>query len=427
MPMNADTAPAPLTPAVPIPTPLPASTTSAAHDRTKAIRRRLATWSTAAWLHLRRSFAWDLRNLPLSEAEQKRLEARGTDHPILRRYLAWRRSVLLIVCLPVTLLAVLNTLDLLSDDFPKVNVWGRLWLGLQILAPFAMPAAVVLAAATWANPRWSQRLIAVGWAVAFLVPLLLLLVPVHWLFNFQRHAEQVGVRYAFGLIFFVILCVYLPVFVVSMSLGVQRACLRVKTLVPQSVVPGLFLTASAPVLPLVLLPFFILVNQVASSWLLILGMLLLMASPGVYAIAFPLFARPLLQPGDFRKVWVAQLTAKSLFWIGILLLLIYAMTRVWVLPNLGDEVDELRSDFDHKTLLGFSAQSSLLRPWNWDVIRWLVIETLGRSLFTTVLVADLFMRVNRIVWQHHRQLPAGPHTEEYDQLMDLLDRPKQGK
>jgi hypothetical protein len=379
-------------------------------------------------VNLRRAFTWNLREISVSETEQKQFVAGGAAHPTLQRYLAWRRSVLLVVCLPAALLALVNMAESLADT-SDLSGFGRLWLTLQILAPFAIPVTVVGAAMTWADQRLSRRLIVCGWVISFLGPILLCMVPAHWLIAFHDHDvgmqanAELGTRFVAGLVFFAYLCVILPVFAVSMAFGVQRACLRLKTLVPQSVVPGLFLTASAPIFPLTLLPFFVLVNQVASNWLLVLGMLLLMGSPVVFAIFFPLFTRPLLKLEDFKKVWIVQWFAKSLFWIGILLLVTYAMTRVWSLPRFGSGgIDEWLSGLDHKTLLGFSEKTSMFRPWSWRIIRWLVMEPVVRSLFTTVLAADLFMRVNQAVWRYSRELPSGPHADGYDHLMSVLDQ-----
>jgi len=53
-------------------------------------------------------------------------------------------------------------------------------------------------------------------------------------------------------------------------------------------------------------------------------------------------------------------------------------------------------------LLGFSEEKSDGAALELADIRWLVVETLGRSLFTTILIADLFMRVSLAVWRHGR-------------------------
>lgn len=391
-------------------------------------------WARSLWLHLRRAFTWDLSGLQLSVAEQAHFAVAGIDHPTLQRYLGWRRSVLFVASLPVALIVLLATIDTLSEDNHWLSGFGRIWLTLMILAPFALPVTVILADITWSNVRLSRRLLVHGWLLAFLVPLLLLLVPAHWLVDLNHPDAQVqavgeiGARWIFGLLFFTSLCLYLPVFVVSMASGVQRACLRLKTLVPESPVPGLFLAASAPVLALVLFPIFVLVNQVASNGLLILGMLSLMAAPLIYLVWFHLFTQPLLRPEDFRKVRRSQWLSKGLFCLGVLLLLIYSLTCEWRVPRTGGDWTEFFSGMDRKTLLGFHEETSLFRPWSWRLIRWLAIEMLGRSLFTTVLVADLFMRVNKIVWSSGRQLATSTHVEHYDRLMHMLDRtaPRRG-
>ncbi|MCI0455464.1 MAG: DUF4339 domain-containing protein [Gemmataceae bacterium] len=386
----------------------------------------LVTWWNAVVRHFKRAFTWDLRRIEVTESEQQHLAARGTDHPTVQRYLVWRRSILLVVCVPTALIALLNMIDGLSMDLRGLSTFGRLWIGLQILIPYALPAAVVLAAVFWSTRKLSSRLIAYGWAVSFLGPILLLLVPGTWLVDLQavnpqeQAQAQVGARLGFGVLVFLWLCLTLPVFIISMGFGVQRACLRLKTLLPESVIPGLFLAAAAPILPLVLLPLFALINQLGGSTLLLLGMLLLMASSLVYAFRARDFIRPLVTASDFQRVRVVQWIAKGTFWGGVFLLMLFALVTPLALPRMGGGPDQPGGQLELRTLLGFSSDSSLARPWDWRILRWLVIETLGRSLFTTILVADLFMRINRSVWYYSRQLAATQHADGYDQLMNKL-------
>jgi hypothetical protein len=384
-------------------------------------------WWRGVMLHFKRALTWDLRRIEVTAGERQHLAARGTDHPTVQRYLAWRRSVLLVVCAPAALIALLNMINTLSGDFQGMSTFGRLWMALQILLPYALPAAVVLAVVFWSSQKLSWRLMAYGWAISFLGPILLLLVPGTWLVdlstvNPEQQAQAQGLtRFGFAALVFLLLCVTLPIFTLSMAFGVQRACLRLKTLLPESVVPGLFLAAAAPVLPLVLLPLFALINQLGGSPLLLLGMLLLMASSLVYAVRARDFVRPLVTPADFQRVYVVQWVAKGAFWGGVFLLFLFALLTPLALPRMGGDPNQAGGGIELRTLLGFSSESSLARPWDWRVLRWLVIETLGRSLFTTILVADLFMRINRSVWYYSRQLAATPHAEGYDQLMDKLD------
>jgi hypothetical protein len=376
-------------------------------------------WLEAIQLHGQRALSWDLRQLRVSAREQENLSRRGLTEPQLQQYLAWRRSMLLVAFAPTMLIAFLNTADQLGGDYSALSHLGRLWLALNIFLPYAMPGTILAAALLSWDQKLSWRIIVYGWAISFLGPILLLLVPAHWLFNVVDSSEALGARFGFGIYVFVGQCLSLPVYIVSVAFGVQRACLRLKTLLPVSPVPGLFLAAAAPVFPLVLLPFFLLVNQVASSPFLILGMLLVMCSPLLYLARAGLFVRPLLQAEDFRQVYITQWLVRGTFGLGVTLLLTYAMTRTWLVPRTGGW-EELLSGFDRKTLLGFTSDTSVWRPWDWHLIRWLVIEPLGRSLFTTLLVADLFVRVHRSVWGYSRQMATSPDAAKYDRLANML-------
>jgi hypothetical protein len=73
-----------------------------------------------------------------------------------------------------------------------------------------------------------------------------------------------------------------------------------------------------------------------------------------------------------------------------------------LVPKLGGGLAQFPSDLDHKTLLGFNAETSLLYPWNWHLVRW-VIEILGRSLFATVLMADVVVRLSQSASYQNRE------------------------
>jgi hypothetical protein len=151
----------------------------------------------------------------------------------------------------------------------------------------------------------------------------------------------------------------------------------------------------------------------------LIGMLLVMSSPLLYLVHAGLFVRPLLHAEDFRQVYRTQWLVRGAFGIGVALLLLYEMSRTWLVPRSGGW-EELFSGFDRKTLLGLSSDTSVWRPWDWHFTRWLVIEPLGRSLFTTLLVADLFVRVHRSVWGYTRQLASSPEASNYDRLANLF-------
>src|SRR5262249_27260420 len=159
----------------------------------------------------------------------------------------------------------------------------------------------------------------------------------------------------------------------------------------------LFLVAAAPAMPTVLLPVLLLVVQVATGSLLLPAVLLMMASSLLYLVRGGLFVRPVNRDEEFRRLWWAQATSQTLFLLGVGLLVAWGMAQRVEIPDfpfLSEEVADLLADYDGKTILGFRESTSLLRPWDWSLLRWLVVEPLGRSLFTTVLIADLFVRIH---------------------------------
>jgi hypothetical protein len=55
------------------------------------------------------------------------------------------------------------------------------------------------------------------------------------------------------------------------------------------------------------------------------------------------------------------------------------------------------------------------------VVRY-VLDFLGRSMFVTVLAADLLLRATLSAWRQQREFLQADRAKEYDQLMERLDR-----
>ncbi len=60
-----------------------------------------------------------------------------------------------------------------------------------------------------------------------------------------------------------------------------------------------------------------------------------------------------------------------------------------------------------RSLIGTDPQTSAIRPWDPNLLQF-PIEYIVRSLFTTVLVADLFMMMNLALWKHTKDFQASP-------------------
>src|SRR5438477_3467794 len=71
-----------------------------------------------------------------------------------------------------------------------------------------------------------------------------------------------------------------------------------------------------------------------------------------------------------------------------------------------------------KTIVGFDRETARVRPWNPDLhAKWM--EYVGRSLFLTVLFADLVLRVTLMVWREEK-LFTGAGRDEFDGTMNNL-------
>lgn len=388
--------------------------------------RQSGDWLQGIKFHVHRAFCWDLRTLSVLPNDQTQLVQHGVTDPTLQRYLCWRRSVLIISCAPVILLSLVGTIDLVGGDNSDFSGIGRLWLALNVLLLFAMPIAVIASLLQWSRLKQSRQLIGWGWIISFLGPILLCLLPGTWLIRLEavtaqdRHAAEELTRYGFATLVFVSLSLYLPVFMISIAFGVQRACLRLKTLLPESTLPGLLLAIFSPGISLVLLPFFVFGAQIAIHPFLLIGMVLVMGAPLVYLVRSEWFTRPLMNEGDFANAMRTQGLSRTMLLSGIALMLLYAWFKIWDFPQALVESGEIFKKLNGKSVLGLTEQGSFFQPWDWKLIRLLVLEPYGRSLFTTILVADWIIKVNMRLWTYNRQVTQSSQAERLDSIAEAM-------
>ena len=274
----------------------------------------------------------------------------------------------------------------------------------HIFSLYALPLAALAVACCWTRLKLSFQFLLVGFLIAFFVPMLVALCPWSWWGEPEQKVmfDQDPALYLQLLLEGLLegaqqMVVLLPT-VLSLVPGVQRACLRVKTLVPESMLPGWFLVAAAPFYALFLLVIFIAINQITSEPLLLISMLLLAGAPFIYV-----FARPLMSEADFLRMRRVQQVVSGVTALAGLLLVVYLAPQQYFGIH----------------LVGLDVKTSLLGPL--DLIGFF-LEVIGRSLFMTVLGADLFMRMNLSTWQHHRTLAGSSAAEGYDRVMGAMEQ-----
>jgi hypothetical protein len=361
---------------------------------------------------------------PLWDSPRGQDDPRGDDL-LLQRQLAWRRSVLVLVIVFTSLTAAIDTTTRLiggprvSFNFvlhidPDEGAESQTWFGdvcdfLWLLSFYAMPAAALLALLLWARPKASRSILLAGWAASFLVPVAIALTPWSWWTadpsppttasaRLVRQSERIVEGLVWGNYYVVILS---PA-VLALVPGLLRACVRIKLLLPESTLAGWFLVAAAPFNSLLVLVTVVALAQVAPSPLLLAGMLLWLAAPLAYLIRAGTITRPLCSPEDLLGLARVQRVAWALIAAASVCLIAYVAT--WQVFG--------------RRLVGLEPETSLLRPW--EVARYF-LDFLGRSLFVTVLGADLLLRATLSAWRYEREFQQSNRATRYDQMMEKLD------
>jgi hypothetical protein len=400
------------------------------------MRWLLAPWRFAC-RHTWRAFAYDLRTLPLTGRETERLDAGGVEDESTRHYLAWRRSNLLVAGAATAFAAAAHSLVALGFYFEFPGLFSDLGLALQTVrhaALFALPLASFSALALWARPRLSHRVILAGWAVSFLVPVLLSFVPPHKLFALGRLSEaaqqqalaaaaeavdfpveiaaaEERVRQGLYLLVDVVVGAFFTLLLLPTGLslipGVFRACARMKVMLPGSSLPGWSLVTTAPLYSFGFLVLLVLVHQVTGSWLLLGSALLFSTAPLVYLAKAPLLLRPAPREPSAAALRSVQTVSSAMGAAAVAFLCVYLGT--------------LEFRFAGQTWRGFGLDpaTSLVQPWT---VFQFCVEYFGRSFYMTVLVADMVLRMHCLVWAESRPFRESAHHGEYERTMHGLHR-----
>ena len=161
----------------------------------------LVGWVVAVVRHLRRAVAFDLQGALVSEGEEQALIATGVEQVSTRRFLAWRRSLLLFG-VPLSLC---NALWQTYSSFGFFDHFGEIWSTLgnaveivRLLSLFGLSLATFAALLLWKRPRTSSRVLWCGLGAAFVIPLLLAAIPTHFAIDW-RNLNQKSLEEMHGL------------------------------------------------------------------------------------------------------------------------------------------------------------------------------------------------------------------------------------
>jgi hypothetical protein len=385
-----------------------------------------------ALLQVRRSLGGDLQAMPVTPGEQALLEAHGILDPTLQRFAVWRKSILLLVIPPTLLGAVLYTQRVINQGFESLSIVGATLVVVDALMLYLLPLAALLAAWTWTHHRRSHQILLRGWIIVFFFPILYALMPIPWQVKFSGSVEErefqrkflEGYGMLLGLAYYVAL---MPT-VMSLIPGLIRACVRMKSLMPAFIVPGWFLMAAAPLYLLLWLVVFVAINRLAGNALLIIGVVLYIGAPMIYVLRAETFLRPLDTREGGRSIGRVQIVVNACLFAAGLLLVIYGFTKtVLGVPLLGlnqetslvhmlqqVEIKELKIDLPNPP-------ESIVWIGDLHIYRYL-LEYMGRSLYMTVIFADLLIRLELTVWTQEQEFFQTAAAADYDRFMEDLKK-----
>ncbi|MBK9071522.1 MAG: hypothetical protein IPL79_11035 [Myxococcales bacterium] len=280
-------------------------------------------------LSLKRAFRLNIDIGEVLPSERRALElgASHVTHPEHQAFLAWRRSVLLLIALIFVPLTVFRFME--AFDGPRVPDAARTMLLLPAFAEAIFCMVAFYQLRNWTKWQTQRRALFWAWAIYFLAPFFLYLYPFRAAFDGQialarQAAEIAGVKLnasrsqihmVVGMAFGVQSVLVLAPKIISLMPGVIRASIVTKLIFPGSSVPGWLMVLAAPMYALFAYAIVLLPYQITGSVYFVAGNLGIMAAQFFIGWSGRQFTLPLTHADAntrIHKAWMA--------YIGLLLL-----------------------------------------------------------------------------------------------------------
>jgi hypothetical protein len=408
--------------------------------------------------HLKRAFGWNLGSILPSEKEGQALDAAGLTEPTVRRYAAWRRSLLIVAFVPTLLAASLAAFDVYESGLGEFTAFG---VGLElawVVAAFVLSLACLIGIGTWTRPGRGASLLAAAWAFTFVLPFVHALLPVNAIYHVQtspaaskpssdsddeepsaklspEKLEKLQAVQELTVEFVLSGGGYLLLFPAVLSLipGVVNGCLRIKSLIPASQLSGWLLVCAAPAFLLFWAIVLVLANHAARSPLLVFGVILWAGAPIWYSVRGRVFVQS--QIGDAEAARIARVKRlvglTTLLGVGLLVAFLLT-TKVVGLKVIGFErakavstkLEELSDADDEVSLedVQMALAESKSFVYAFDLSSWrMIVDFLAKLLVVTAVFADLVLRATVAAWRNDRAMRARQEATGYDNAAAAVD------
>jgi hypothetical protein len=214
-------------------------------------------------------------------------------------FLAWRRSLLLLVAVglvPVTTLRLVENFAGDSDALPGA-LKAILGVSAAIEVGFTLLCFALLG--SWTRWRRQRRLLGWSWAIYFLAPFLTFLYPFRSAFEGAGTGPE-GVLV--GALFGVSAILSLAPKAISLMPGLVRASIATKLLFPGSGAPGWLVVLAAPIYAVLFYVILLVPYQISGSGFFIAGTLCVMAGQAWLGAAGYRLAQPMTQADALARV-----------------------------------------------------------------------------------------------------------------------------
>lgn len=256
---------------------------------------------------LKRAFRLEINPNEVLVSERKALAASAahvTD-PEHQAFLAWRRSVLLIVALAFIPLTIMRCIE--AFDGPKVPDGARAMLLMPAIAEGLFCLVALWQLGSWTQWKRQRRILLIAWAVYLIAPFLVYLYPFREVFDStkeMREAAKLGegfqlgfkkkhLHLAVGLAFGIKAMLTLAPKAISLMPGLIRASIVSKLLFPGTSGPGFLMVMAASLYALFAYVIILLPYQITASLYFVGGVTGVMIAQIFIAVSGTKLAQPL--------------------------------------------------------------------------------------------------------------------------------------
>jgi hypothetical protein len=264
------------------------------------------------------------------------------------------------------------------------------------------PVFVILAALKWSDVQKSRRLAWLGWLCVFIVPFLVLLFPIPALVNdnFGIHGSffkmdgfsvdmaplKRGLWSGVGIIFAI---VTLAPHVLSVFPGILRACVTLRTLIPESPFPAWVCMVVAPLYAMLFGIIVVLALQ-SNHLVLAIGLGFILALPMLTLKNIRKLSQPATAEEMNDHLTAFKRKQTILQWVGVTL-----------------------------CLVGISSYYSQIGPWKMISTG---IQLLANIFFMTVVASDFILGLMHLAHMQAKTLHRSPLYSELDRRFQDLDQ-----